>query len=439
MIAIEVFLLASTAGLMTGLAVGLIPTIGPFLAMVLLYPILHVFDPMSIIGFYVCMLMAANFSGSVTGILFGIPGENNSLISSQLGFRYGRRNQATYALALTAIGSFAAAAMTTAALVLWLDAVAHQTWIYSSFTQVLIFAAVYILMAAARHGVLMISIGTALAAIGYSDWFGEATMLGVPMLAPGLSMLPVITALIVIPTLMGAITESNGQIPSAEDRKVPFFSVIVLSWRARMAWLRSVISGMIMGLVPGIGTVIVGNVAYAIEKTVSFSPRRRLLAAESSNNAAAVSSLVPLLCFGIPITASEAVLINLLAEQHAIVNISWFQQPAWLDLQRITWIYSVMMAASLLSAFFCWHMIKSMATWLMRHRTKIYVAVLIVITGMVVYQGVAEARLILDLLTFVFLLPLGFWLRGKSPNTLLLSFLVYDLSSQSAITAMHLL
>lgn len=436
----ETFLIACLAGVLIGLLVGLVPAIGPFIAMLLLFPGLLHLDAMSIIAFYTCLLMAANFSGSVTGIMFGVPGESNSVISSQLGFRYNQRSFASFALGLTAFGSVATALTTIMFLLVFLQVMSDQTWVYSTYTQILIFGMIYVLMALSKNGIMMILIGTSLAALGYSDWFGETTMLGMPFLAEGLGMLPVMAALIVIPTLATALWQLDDQKPPKSSNKMSVVYIIARTWRAKFAWTRSVFCGVIMGLIPGVGTVIVSNVSYVIEKCFSFGPKARLLAAESSNNAAAVSSLVPLLCFGIPITASEAVLIHLLMEKHTLINLAWFEQPIWLDASRISWIYGAMIISSIISALFCWQLIQCVAHWVIQHKKTVFASVIMIMIMMIIWQGWQDLRLTLDIATVIILLPVGFWLRTKkSYNFLLLCFLLYDHSSQSVLNFVNLL
>jgi len=48
-----------------------------------------------------------------------------------------------------------------------------------------------------------------------------------------------------------------------------------------------------------------------------------------------------------------------------------------------------------------------------------------------IWQGISEYRLVLDLATFLLLLPLGFWLQKYPTHPLLLSFLIFDSSAES--------
>jgi putative tricarboxylic transport membrane protein len=71
--------------------------------------------------------------------------------------------------------------------------------------------------------------------------------------------------------------------------------------------VRGTVIGFILGILPGGGAVIATFVAYSVEKKISREPERfgkgaieGVASPESANNAAAGSSLIPLLALGIP-------------------------------------------------------------------------------------------------------------------------------------------
>jgi len=425
----ELFLL-SVIGLVLGIAVGLIPTIGPFLTMLMTYPLLIGQDPLAVICFYVSMITAANFSGSVTGILFGVPGENNAIVSSQLGFRYTRHGIGEYALALTALGSATAALASVILLIMGIDFLSDQTWIYSTYVKVAVFSCVYVLLILQSRGLSQVVLGSLLAVVGYSDIWGETTMLGMDFLSGGLSLLPVMMAIFVVPVLWNSVGNISG-FPLKTNRGVSTMTVIGKWWMSKWSWIRSVLSGTVIGLIPGIGTVIVGNTAYAIERKISTSPRAGLVAAESSNNSAAVSSLVPLICFGIPITASEAVLVNILAESNHVIGMHWFMQNVDDGVSRLWWIYATLVVSAVISLAICWRMARHLAVLVITNSRAIFLSVITIMISIMIWQGISEYRLILDLATFLLLLPLGFWLQKYPTHPLLLSFLIFDSSAES--------
>jgi putative tricarboxylic transport membrane protein len=245
----EEIIIVSIFGFVTGIFVGLIPAVGPFLTMVILYPLLVTFDPMNIVLFYVTMLTAANFSGSVTGVLFGVPGEANAVVSAQLGFKYSARGHGSYALAMTALGSWLSATFAVIILVFGIVFLSDQGWIYSSKVQAIVFVVVYLLMLNSFNAFIQILLGSFLACIGYSDMWGETTIFGVSALAQGLSFLPVATAIVIIPFLYREVYVRDPKaLPNISGRPANVMMVLKRFWRqkfralAQLSWAMPVTS-----------------------------------------------------------------------------------------------------------------------------------------------------------------------------------------------------
>ena len=71
-------------GILAGIIFGIIPGAGPFIAIASLYSILNYGNPLDIFIFYVSLLIASNYMNSITGILYGIPGDAAAGASSLL-------------------------------------------------------------------------------------------------------------------------------------------------------------------------------------------------------------------------------------------------------------------------------------------------------------------------------------------------------------------
>lgn len=70
------------------------------------------------------------------------------------------------------------------------------------------------------------------------------------------------------------------------------------------------IFGCVLGLVPQLGSTISSYVSYAFEKFRKSNTLKKITASETSNNSAAVIGWLPLLVFGVPLTASELILVQ---------------------------------------------------------------------------------------------------------------------------------
>jgi putative tricarboxylic transport membrane protein len=75
--------------------------------------------------------------------------------------------------------------------------------------------------------------------------------------------------------------------------------------------LRGSILGGFIGILPGASYALSSSICDRIEKKFNDSGLARLLAAESANNSAAITVLIPLLFLAIPIVYSESILLGI--------------------------------------------------------------------------------------------------------------------------------
>lgn len=418
---------------MVGLLVGVLPGIGPFLTMVLAYNWLGTQDPLSIILFYATMLIACQFAGSVTAIAYGIPGESTSYVASRVGFKYSLRGDGLYAMGITSFGSMLASV--AAVVVIWvgINVFANSTVFYSARIQAVILLGVYVALLVSNQNrgftLVQIIVASALSVIGYNELFNTYITFGRGELMEGLSWLPVVLAMSVVPTLYKELWH-NDQRYERPQRKISSLRTVVRFRRYWRTWVRSSALGGVFGLIPGIGTIIVSTAVYFFEKRMSTSPARQLIAAESSNNSASVTSLIPLITFGIPITASEALLVNILQTKHTIVFMDWFVQPALQDWTRFEIIVLSLILTSLIAMLFSWQWVQVLLKSYCLQRRHLFIALMLVLMASMLYTAYDSHKIVLDTLTFLLLLPLGLLWRNQNVMAFLLSFIMFDNSSR---------
>ena len=97
-------------GVLLGILVGVLPGLGAPNGVSLLLPLTFGMQPVSAIILLSCMYWGALFGGSVTSILFNIPGEPSSVATTFDGYPMARDGRPTTALA-TAFGSAAFGAL----------------------------------------------------------------------------------------------------------------------------------------------------------------------------------------------------------------------------------------------------------------------------------------------------------------------------------------
>lgn len=431
----EYYIILGIVSCMIGLLVGIMPGIGPFMAMLIGYPWLMNLDPMGLVVFYVNMLIASQFSGSVTAIVHGIPGEDTSFVASRVGFNYSTRGYGYYALAITSLGSALASVVAVVIMFSALDLFKYHTVFYSSKIQASILALVYVVLLLTERkimsGISQILVASALAMVGYNEIFTTNITFGQSILVEGVSWLPVVLAVMVVPMLYNELWSTAPRTQKFES-VIPVMEVLTRFKSHLATWRRSSLQGAVMGLIPGVGTTIVSSAVYFFEKRKTNHPAKQLIAAESSNNSAVVASLLPLLTFGIPITASETILVDLLQSKHTVIFMEWFvgaAVPGW-GISRLSLIGIGLIITSLLAMIFTWQWVRVLIKSYRIGNKNLFMILITILMMTMLYQSYNSHKMILDIMTFLFLLPLGWLWKGRNVMIFLLSFIMFDNSSR---------
>ncbi|MGH6875138.1 MAG: tripartite tricarboxylate transporter permease, partial [Aestuariivirgaceae bacterium] len=264
----------------------------------------------------------AMYGGSTTAILVNIPGESASVVTTLDGHAMAKQGRAGPALAIAAIGSFAAGCFATilvAALGAPLTAIALKFGPAEYFSlMVLAFVTVTGLLGESRvRGLISLFIGLAVGLVGIDTLTGQARFaFGMPQLLDGIDIVVVAVGLFAVgealyiasrPALASATIEAvKGSLwMSREDWR--------RSWRP---WLRGTALGFPFGALPAGGTEIPTFLSYTLEKKLSRRPEEfghgaieGVAGPEAANNAAVAGVLVPLLTLGLPTSATAAIML----------------------------------------------------------------------------------------------------------------------------------
>lgn len=310
-------------GVLLGILVGVLPGLGAPNGVSLLLPLTFGMQPVSAIILLSSMYWGALFGGSVTSILFNIPGEPSSVATTFDGYPMARDGRPTTALA-TAFGSAAFGALVGVVLITLL-----ASWVAKA---ALAFGppeyfAVYFLAFASFVGMggappvktlVSLAIGFALAAIGIDTVSGSVRLtMGIDELVKGVSFVVAVMGLFGIGELLIA-TEEEFQAKSISSRiewREVFRTLITLP-RHTGVLLRSAAIGCWMGITPG-GPTAASFMSYGVAKRLS--PRHAnfgkgepdgIIAPETADHAAGTSALLPMLSLGIPGSATAAVMMG---------------------------------------------------------------------------------------------------------------------------------
>jgi putative tricarboxylic transport membrane protein len=308
-------------GAVLGTAIGVLPGLGPPATIAMLLPLTYGMEPVSAVIMLAGIFYGAMYGGSTTSILLNIPGEAGSVVTCLDGYRLTRKGRAGAALGIAAIGSFIASTLGVIGLSLISPILADFALRFGPaeyFSLVLLglTMAVYLSGGSALKGLIMAAIGLLIGTVGLDPVLGaERYTFGIPNLTDGLDFVVVAMGLFGIAEVLANLeapeqpvilkTGIRGILPTLEDWK--------RSWGAIT---RGSLFGFFIGILPGGGAVISSFVAYAVEKRISKHPEQfghgaieGVAAPEAANNAASVSSFIPLLTLGIPGNASIAMIL----------------------------------------------------------------------------------------------------------------------------------
>src|SRR6266852_100957 len=310
-------------GVLLGILVGVLPGLGAPNGVSLLLPLTFGMQPVSAIILLSSMYWGALFGGSVTSILFNIPGEPSSVATTFDGYPMARDGRPTTALA-TAFGSAAFGALVGVVLITFLASWVAQVALAFGPPE---YFAVYFLAFASFVGmggappmktVVSLAIGFAVAAIGIDTVSGSVRLtMGIDELVKGVSFVVAVMGLFGIGELLLAV-EDEFHVKAISSR-VEWREVFrTLAGLPRHGWalLRSAAIGCWMGITPG-GPTAASFMSYGIAKR--FSPRRAnfgkgepegIIAPETADHAAGTSALLPMLSLGIPGSATAAVMMG---------------------------------------------------------------------------------------------------------------------------------
>jgi putative tricarboxylic transport membrane protein len=314
-------LMFAFAGCMLGTLIGLLPGLGPAAGTAILIPLTFSLDATGAIIMLCAIYYGAMYGGTITSVLINVPGEAASVITCIDGYAMARQGRAGSALAIAAIGSFVGGTLATMALVVVAIPLAKVALEFgpAEFFGLMVAGLCLVIGLAGRNllaALLMTVLGLLLAMIGLDPVRGAPRFtFGFPELYDGVGFVPVVMGLFGIGELLLAAERRETRMIEADLEK---WNPSREEWRASAGAIgRGTVVGFVLGLIPGVGSIVPTFMAYVMEKRMSKTPERfgngaieGVASAETANNAYANAAMVPLLALGVPSSPTIAVLMG---------------------------------------------------------------------------------------------------------------------------------
>jgi len=426
-------LLSTLYGAVSGLAVGIIPGIAPPHLMSIMFMALFFMSPTEVACFYIGILTVSQYVDAIPAIYFGVPGETSAVPASYEGPKLKAQGYGRQAIRLTAIGRVVACAVSVALISIVLPFILSNTWFFSNNTQMVLLGLAVVgiyFSSSSNHWrtVLGMTIGFTLGLVGYNYNFEQRILtFGNPGLIDGIPIICAIMGLYVIPMMLEELKKafkgtSLKLVEGEEEKSTP-----ILPHLPNM--FQSSVLGWITGLVPGMSYVLSSTFTYNWRKKKEIKAGRyqlgnmpSIVAAETGNTAGAVSTLIPLMVFGIPITWSESIVYNIMVMN----NVNFGQAKFFYE--SFDYLVMAFVIANIIGLVACWPLSKHIASILNKINFKaLWIAILSISLGVIVYSGSYYSQLDVYLATFAVCLVIGMLIRGRiDPMPVVFAFLMQD-------------
>ena len=353
-------------GVLLGLMVGVIPGIGGIFGLTILIPITYGLDPISAFALLLGMASVTTTSDTIPAVLIGVPGTVGAAATVVDGHEMAKNGQAAQALgaAYTAsmIGGVFGAVMLALSIPVMRPLVLMLN--YGDLFAITVFGLTLVALLSGSNwikGLLAAHLGALVAYIGIDPYEGvERWTFGQVYLWDGVPVAVVFLGLFAIPELAGVLARGQIQTTMLAPEPGGLRRGIREALRHWRLVLRSGSIGAFLGAIPGVGVVVIEWVAYgdaarartdaaAGEPAYGKGNIRGVIAPESANNAKEGGSLLPTLAFGIPGSASMAILLGAFAVHGVVPGPKMLEDNATL---LVTMILTVALA-NVLGALIC--------------------------------------------------------------------------------------
>jgi putative tricarboxylic transport membrane protein len=307
-------------GVVLGTAVGVLPGLGPSVAIAILLPLTFGMEPTSAFILFGGIYYGAMYGGSTTSILINTPGDAASSVSTLEGYPMARKGQGGVALAVSAIGSFIGGTFATFMLMLAASSLAAISLLFGPPEYFALMLLALTTVAAvggpsAPRTAVSLCLGLALSMIGLDIQSGQTRFtFGIPDLYGGIDTALGAVGLFAIGEALWLIAApATGPVEQLPTNRL---WLTMAEWRRCIVpWIRGTLVGMV-GVLPGAGSTLATFLAYGVEKKFAKNPQEfgkgaieGVAAPEAANNSAAGASMVPLLALGVPGSGTTAIML----------------------------------------------------------------------------------------------------------------------------------
>ena len=325
-----IVIVAILGGALVGLASGALPATG-LPGIIVLISLAVYMDPKVAIALAMGMAAPVQSSDTLPSVLLGVPGSVSSQATIIDGYPMARQGRAGEALGAAYLASLIGGVVAAVLIALVMPMARYVVNVFASpeFFVMGVMGIVVVAVVsggAMLKGLLAATVGMAVASVGTDPGLGLPRFVpdSVPYLLDGFNLIIVVIGIFALPEIMGLIIE-NRSIATDVSPDDTIRDINEGRWKGMRAVMqnkflvfRSVVLGVIVGVMPGIGGSVVDWLTYAqaratekgAAETFGTGDIRGVIAPESANNATSAAQLIPTLALGIPGGAYQAVYLG---------------------------------------------------------------------------------------------------------------------------------
>lgn len=314
-------------GVFLGMLVGVIPGIGVLSAIAMLFPITFHLQPTTALIMLAGIWYGTGYGGRTASILLNIPGTVANAVTCLDGYPMTRQGRGGVALFMTTVASFVGGSIGIVLLMLFAPVIARYALSFGSaeyFSLMVLglVAASTISEGSAVKGLAMVVLGIMFGCVGADIYTGTPRFaFGALNLTDGISLIALAMGIFGVAEVIASVR--NVHVGDIDSRVLTSFSAMKPTRDdVRRSWfpmLRGSSIGAFFGTLPGTGPSVASFLAYALEKRVAAEPQRfgkgaveGIMAPESADNSAEMTSFIPTLSLGIPGSATMALMLGVL-------------------------------------------------------------------------------------------------------------------------------
>ncbi|MCX8186634.1 MAG: tripartite tricarboxylate transporter permease [Sulfolobales archaeon] len=319
-----------------GLLAGATPGITSVAITAILLPFTLWLPPDTAIISLIAAYASAVYGGSVSAVLFRIPGSTENIMTALDGYELTKRGKSGFALMLSRFYSFIGG-FVGGIIVLFFTPVLADVAIMFGPSEMFALIVMAISFLATFEGgfkaVVSALLGFFLATIGSDPTTGMYRFtFGITALGGGFDLVAVLLGIFAVPEIL-RLLESKLKIDVIREKytfkELMFPSKSFFIKSAPLIFLVAIPIGWLIGFLPGIGASTAAVIAYIMAKRFSKEPEKwgtgipeGVAVPEAANNAAAMGTLVPTLALGIPGGAATAIILGALMI-HGVIPGAW--------------------------------------------------------------------------------------------------------------------